>query len=231
MAIVSTILDLIMELAVPWGVLAFNILHIPKTIQAFITAGQYSKLFSVSEFTSSWFANFWDTIGPTIKKSYEPDVVALLHGRVLNGKIYDHVVSKPVSGVVLEVGAGNGSWNDVFAGMIELQTARACSAPCETCAAATHEDRHQDVITTATAITTMHSQKRVSHTTPDPPITKIFGVEPNGFFVTTLRRQIVDCSNRAAGGIFMSTSSYSWRLAYAGVSMYVFLLTSISEDS
>jgi hypothetical protein len=93
MAIVATILDLVMGLTVPWAILVINILHIPRTIKAFVASNQYAKLLSASDFTASWFANFWATIGPAVKETFEHDMVALLHGRILNSKMYDYTIS------------------------------------------------------------------------------------------------------------------------------------------
>lgn len=187
MAVIATLLDLFMELAVPWVVLLINILHIPKTVKSFITAGQYSRLFSPSDFTSAWFANFWATIGPSVKESYQPDVVALLQGRVSHGKVHDHVVNEPVSGVVLEVGAGNGSWMDVFTDIIGHSTAQ--NSPDSDSSATPDRGQHHR---TATAVPHSDRLLGIDGRHNASKITKIFGVEPNPFLATALRRKITE---------------------------------------
>ncbi|KAJ6789424.1 hypothetical protein PWT90_10482 [Aphanocladium album] len=57
-------------------------------------------------------------MGSSVKVTYRPGVVALWDSRVLQGKIHDSVVSKPVSDVVLEIGAGGGEWADVLAAFV-----------------------------------------------------------------------------------------------------------------
>ncbi|KEZ39562.1 hypothetical protein SAPIO_CDS9464 [Scedosporium apiospermum] len=54
-----------------------------------------------------------------MKKRSMPRVLPLLQGRVRHGQIYDEVRCAPLSGTVLEVGAGSGMWADVLATVTE----------------------------------------------------------------------------------------------------------------
>jgi len=89
--------------------------HIPATIRALVEAKDYGTLFSPSGFREALFGTFWAAFGLNIKAANEERVVALLEGRVKGGCIHEDVVSTPVYGTVLEVGAGSGNWADVLA--------------------------------------------------------------------------------------------------------------------
>lgn len=95
--------------------IAASATYIPQTIIGLISTGNYSRLFSPSAFGEELFGNFWVTMGPQAKAGAEQVVVPLLEGKVSGGKVHDHVVSTPVHGTVLEVGAGSGMWADVLA--------------------------------------------------------------------------------------------------------------------
>ncbi|KAF9294862.1 hypothetical protein BGZ74_011070 [Mortierella antarctica] len=99
----------------PWYFMWLSLLHIPATIQALVAARDYGTLFSLSGFREALFGTLWATIGPTIKAMNEERVIALLEGRVKGGFIQDEVVSTPIHGTVLEIGAGSGMWVDVLA--------------------------------------------------------------------------------------------------------------------
>ncbi|KAG0201726.1 hypothetical protein BGX28_005537 [Mortierella sp. GBA30] len=99
----------------PWVFMWFSLKHVPATIRALIAAKDYGTLFSPSGFREALFGTFWATIGPEIKAGNEERVIALLEGRVNGGQIQDKVISAPIHGTVLEVGAGSGMWADVLA--------------------------------------------------------------------------------------------------------------------
>ncbi|KAI5467178.1 S-adenosyl-L-methionine-dependent methyltransferase [Mariannaea sp. PMI_226] len=99
----------------PWLFMFLSARFLPGTIVQLIKRGDFRTLLSPSALNDAWFANFWDFVGPQVKTSGEQRVVPLLEGRVHNGQVSDEVVNQPISGVVLEIGAGTGMWADVFA--------------------------------------------------------------------------------------------------------------------
>lgn len=115
MAVFGNIQNLFTYLSEPWVLIGLSISHIPSTIYGLIASGNYGTLFSPSAFSEELFGNFWVTMGPQAKAGAEEVVVPLLEGKVSGGKVHDHVVSTPVHGTVLEVGAGSGMWADVLA--------------------------------------------------------------------------------------------------------------------
>ncbi|KAM0809580.1 putative Methyltransferase type 11 domain-containing protein [Seiridium cardinale] len=54
-------------------------------------------------------------MGPNVKSAAEERVIPLLEGRITDGQICNHVVTTPIHGTVIEVGAGSGMWADAFA--------------------------------------------------------------------------------------------------------------------
>ncbi|KAG0044798.1 hypothetical protein BGZ90_008656 [Linnemannia elongata] len=107
-----SLFDTLME---PWVLMWLSLMHVPATIRALVAAKDYGTLFSPAGFREALFGTFWATIGPNIKAGNEERIVALLEGRVKGGRIQDQVVSTPIYGTVLEVGAGSGMWADVLA--------------------------------------------------------------------------------------------------------------------
>ncbi|KAJ2978627.1 hypothetical protein NQ176_g3712 [Zarea fungicola] len=186
----DTIINIILELAIPWAVLILNVLHIPRTVKQIVVAGEYFKLVSPSDFKSQWFANFWATIGPEVKESYRPHVEALLQGRFKDGRIHDDVVCEPISGVVLEVGAGNGAWMDVLAGSVHVDSAPRGAIS----RVASGVNRRAADGQTASLGSTPSAYAR-----PEGQITKIYGIEPNPSFITPLRKRVRELH---LGGIY-----------------------------
>jgi SAM-dependent methyltransferase len=115
MSLLARIQKLFTHLIEPWLMIWLSISYIPSTVAGLISSGNYGKLFSPSAFSEELFGNFWVTMGPQAKAGAEQVVVPLLQGRVSGGKVCDEVVSTPVHGTVLEVGAGSGMWADVLA--------------------------------------------------------------------------------------------------------------------
>ena len=89
-------------------------LHIPATISQILVSGDPIRIFSISHFSGVLFGNFWSVVGPEVKQSGETKVIPLLEGRLQDGVVLEEVVNEPISGTVLEVGAGSGMWMDVF---------------------------------------------------------------------------------------------------------------------
>ncbi|KAG0318903.1 hypothetical protein BGZ99_005366 [Dissophora globulifera] len=108
-------MSLLDQLKEPWFFMRLSLSHVPATVQALVAAKDYGTLFSPSGFREALFGTLWATIGPNIKAMNEERVIALLEGRIKNGCVQDKVVSTPIHGTVLEVGAGSGMWVDVLA--------------------------------------------------------------------------------------------------------------------
>lgn len=115
MAVLSTLADAFEFLIEPWLMIGISISYIPQTVVGLISSGNIGKLFSPSAFSETLFGNLWVTMGPQAKEGAQGVVVPLLEGKVSGGKVHDKVVSVPVYGKVLEVGAGSGMWADVLA--------------------------------------------------------------------------------------------------------------------
>ena len=115
MPLLSDLSEIFWLLVDPWLFMFLAVQHIPLTVRNLFSAGEYGVLASPSAFADALFGTFWVTVGPMVKESGEERVVPLLQGRVRGGVVHDHVVAAPVSGTVIEVGAGSGMWADVFA--------------------------------------------------------------------------------------------------------------------
>ncbi|KAJ6789071.1 hypothetical protein PWT90_00373 [Aphanocladium album] len=157
--------DFAMKMIGPWIFICVSVAHFPKAFKNIISSGQYSKLFSPSEFLAVAFGLFWATVGPEIKEDFKPRVIPVLEGRVRDGKIVDEPVYEPVSGVIMEVGAGSGMWSDVIASFTAAGSA--ADGP-----ASNLRKRKPDAAGGA--------------------VTKIYGVEPNEISAASLRKRVKD---------------------------------------
>ncbi|KAI9167777.1 Methyltransferase-like protein 7B-like protein [Paramyrothecium foliicola] len=155
--------EALLTLIHPWLFMSISLRHVPQTILELLSAGNFRTLLSPNGFADALFGNFWATVGPQVKNSAEVRVVPLLEGRVHDGVIGEEVVSKPVGGIVLEIGAGTGMWADVFAKI----------------GAGAGENDHEE------------GGVRL-RTKPTPNITKIYGVEPHPKSAATLRQRVKD---------------------------------------
>ena len=158
----DTLRDLLTHLIDPWLFMSISARHIPSTVANLVASRQWGTLLIPWRFTDALFGNFWATIGPQVKTSAEQRVVPLLEGRVRDGVVQDHVVGPPVSGTVIEVGAGSGMWADVFAKIVRDGS---------------EEDGDGGV------------RRRGGG---KPGLTKIYGVEPNPQSAAALRRRVKD---------------------------------------
>lgn len=162
--------DFAMKMIGPWMFIYMAVAHFPQAFMTIVSSGQYSKLFSPSEFLAVAFGKFWATVGPNIKEDFKPRVVPVLEGRVLNGKIVDEPVYEPVSGVIMEVGAGSGMWSDVIASFTAVGAASAsdsASGPAS------------------------NLRKRKTDGSGGL-VTKIYGVEPNEISAAALQKRVDD---------------------------------------
>ena len=99
----------------PWLFMANSIYYLPGTIRRLISQRDFRSLTSWPRLQAAWFGDFWAWVGPMVRQGSEPLVVPLLEGRVHHGLETEDRVGPPVSGVVIEVGAGSGIWVDIFA--------------------------------------------------------------------------------------------------------------------
>ncbi|PNP43346.1 hypothetical protein TGAMA5MH_04803 [Trichoderma gamsii] len=158
----ATFWDAFIHLIGPWQFMSISFRHIPATIRGLIRDKDYGALLSIARFEEALFGTFWATIGPNVKLNAEQRVIPLLEGRIKAGVVHDEVVSTPVYGTVIEVGAGSGMYADVFARFLE----NADSA---------HDNE-----------SLRHRKTTGGH------ITKMYGVEPNPISAKALGQRVKD---------------------------------------
>ncbi|KAL7909016.1 hypothetical protein GGI35DRAFT_424593 [Trichoderma velutinum] len=162
MPILATIQDVWLNLTGPWVFMAMSLSHTPATIRGLIHDKNYRTLCSFTRFREALFGTFWATVGPNVKTNCEQHVIPLLEGRVKGGIIHDDIVSAPIHGTVIEVGAGSGMWADVFA-------------------------RFRENAGDADNTDGLRNRK-----TTGGHITKIYGVEPNPISAKALEKRVKD---------------------------------------
>ncbi|KAI1765148.1 S-adenosyl-L-methionine-dependent methyltransferase [Hypoxylon sp. FL1150] len=100
----------------PWLFLGLSLSCLPRTLLALVRERRYAVLLlSPRRLRDAWFHEFWGSrAGPGVRETAGERVVPLLEGRTAAGDVVAEPTGLPVSGVVLEVGAGSGLWVDVF---------------------------------------------------------------------------------------------------------------------
>lgn len=93
-----------------------------NTLGQLVSSGDWATVFSPSALFEACFANFWGIFSADFKEDFAPVVRPLLEGRVHNGGVVAEPVHPPVSGVILEVGAGDGNWIQEFAEIGNINT-------------------------------------------------------------------------------------------------------------
>ncbi len=155
-----------MKMIGPWIFIGMAVAHFPPAFASIVSSGQYSKLFSPSEFLAVSFGKFWGTVGPNIKEDFKPRVIPVLDGRARDGKIVAEPVYEPLSGVIMEVGAGSGMWMDVLASFTAVGSPDAGpDGPAN------------------------NLRKRKTGASGGG-VTKIYGVEPNEISAASLRKRV-----------------------------------------
>ena len=196
MTALATTFKVIRYLSRPWYFIALSITYIPSTILSILISGNARKLVSLSEFSNDLWANFWTAMGPKAKIGAEKSVIALLKGKVSGGRVHDAVVSVPLHGNILEVGAGSGLWVDVFAQIhaanIENKIREENVPPCS------------------------KSKCSVGVKESSKDITKIYGIEPNPIAAKSLRERVKQVGLASVyevipAGIEDVTASEAWR--------------------
>ncbi|ETR98839.1 phospholipid methyltransferase [Trichoderma reesei RUT C-30] len=158
----ATVKDVLVHLIDPWAFMSISFAHIPATVVGLIHDKKYRTLFSFSGFREALFGTFWATVGPNVKTNAEQRVIPLLQGRVKGGVVHDDVLSSPIHGTVLEVGAGSGMWADVFA-------------------------RFRENADDTDAADGLRNRKSTGG-----HITKMYGVEPNPISAKALQQRVKD---------------------------------------
>ena len=162
----NTLKELLTCLIDPWLFMALSASHIPSTVSNLVAARQWYLLFTPWGFNEALFGNFWATVSPQLRQNAGTNkVIPLLEGRVRDGVISDRVVSPPVSGRIVEVGAGTGLWADVYA---EIGSTGANDSSAGATRASRRRKGAQD----------------------ETGITKIYGVEPNPQSAEALRERV-----------------------------------------
>ncbi|KAJ4155191.1 hypothetical protein LMH87_000448 [Akanthomyces muscarius] len=145
----------------PWLMIALSVALIPYTTIQLILSGSSHTIFSPSDFSDALFARVWVIVGPIARSRAQKLVVPLLEGRISGGKAHDEVVSVPLHGTVLEVGAGTGEWADVLARI--------------------HAQGDTEPVTRNGLRSRKHSAGGV---------TRIYGVEPNAHSAALLQKRV-----------------------------------------
>lgn len=115
MSLLTRTTDAFWGLLDPWLFLGISLSCLPRTVLALFRKGRYAVLLSPRALQDAWFHEFWGSrAGPGIRANAGERVVPLLEGRCTGGSVVAEPMGPPVSGVVLEVGAGSGLWVDVF---------------------------------------------------------------------------------------------------------------------
>lgn len=159
----------------PWVMLASTASYIPGTILNLVRGGHWRSVFSWSHFQEAWFGRFWADFGPTVRQRGETFVVPLLKGRVSHGRKLEEgeeleTAPLPVSGTIIEVGAGSGMWVSLFK---EIGISRPVS------------DGNGDY-------DLRQRKKDADIASTSGGITKIYGVEPNPKSQAALRQRVHD---------------------------------------
>ncbi|KAK2058276.1 methyltransferase domain-containing protein [Colletotrichum caudatum] len=98
----------------PWTFMSYSFYYLPPTILGLIRSADFATLLSPSRLQEVWFSAFWAWAGPQIRAGNADRMIALLEGRITGGSAVEDPVHPPISGVVLEIGAGSGLWVSLF---------------------------------------------------------------------------------------------------------------------
>ncbi|OAA58941.1 methyltransferase [Niveomyces insectorum RCEF 264] len=172
----------------PWLFMASSALYLPSTIFHLIRRRQWSTLFRWHRLRSAWFGNFWVHVGPQVREGGETVVIPLLQGRVRHGRVLEDgekkKTSPPLSGTVVEVGAGSGLWVSVFR---EL----GCSMkPSSSSSSSSSSFSSSSSKSGSGGSSKSGSRQRKSSASTSGVITKIYGVEPNAAVHDSLREHV-----------------------------------------
>ncbi|KAL2021804.1 hypothetical protein VTK56DRAFT_6578 [Thermocarpiscus australiensis] len=114
----------------PWLFLADALSFLPGTLLTALLTLDHQTLLSWPRLRSAWFSRFWAHAAPQVRANAESKVIPLLQGRVTRGHILlpassPNDANPPngggpnphpgVSGTVLEIGPGSGTWASLFA--------------------------------------------------------------------------------------------------------------------
>ncbi|KAI1211570.1 S-adenosyl-L-methionine-dependent methyltransferase [Annulohypoxylon truncatum] len=175
----QTLKETILGLLNPWVFLSLSASYLPRTILSLIQQRRYSVLLSPSRLREAWFTEFWTGFaGPNIRLNAGPRVVVpLLQGRTTGGDVTDAPVGPPISGTVIEVGAGAGMWVDVYRQVADIRAPEPGSGEVE-------EEKGEvaEGLTKRKTGGNSDGEKGV--------ITRVYGVEPNPNQHPHLRRAI-----------------------------------------
>ena len=169
----DTVKDVLVHLTSPWLFMLLSASHIPVTVRTLVSTRSYGTLLSPSAFGDALFGQFWATAGPQVKANTEQYVIPLLEGRVRGGKIGQSVVSVPVGGTVIEIGAGSGNWVDTF---LKINIGGSGDGG----VVGGDRDRAEDGV----------ARRRKDGSRGG--LKKIYGVEPNPQSATALRRRVTE---------------------------------------
>ncbi|KKA30074.1 hypothetical protein TD95_005033 [Thielaviopsis punctulata] len=102
--------DHVQWLADPWLFMFEVCTYLPGTLVQLVRRRDFSTLLRPSAVRDAWFGYFWSLFGPGLRESCGPVVTPILAGRVARGAELSTSAYPPLSGRVIEVGAGSGLW-------------------------------------------------------------------------------------------------------------------------
>ncbi|KAL5596679.1 hypothetical protein BROUX41_006628 [Berkeleyomyces rouxiae] len=105
-----TLWDHIQWLADPWLFLGEALSYLPGTVISLLRRGQLRTLLWPPALRDAFFGHFWSFFGPGLRESCGPTVTPILAGRIAYGSETAEPAYAPLSGSVIEVGAGSGLW-------------------------------------------------------------------------------------------------------------------------
>ncbi|OHF03884.1 hypothetical protein CORC01_00746 [Colletotrichum orchidophilum] len=118
------------NLVLPWFFMTISLVYLWLTILKLAFTGDVKILFSWPSLKEAWFGEFWKFMGPKAKAGAEDKVLPLLEGRIRGGRILsERGASKPIDGIVLEIGAGSGMWTESLATIVRTAKAESRAAP------------------------------------------------------------------------------------------------------
>ncbi|KAI3535900.1 hypothetical protein CABS03_07248 [Colletotrichum abscissum] len=117
------------KIVLPWFFMTISLIYLWLTIFKLAITGDVKTLSNWSALKEAWFGEFWKFMGPKAKASAEDKVLPLLEGRIRDGRVSERGTSKPIEGVVLEIGAGSGMWTESLATVVRSAKAESRAAP------------------------------------------------------------------------------------------------------
>ncbi|KAK8125599.1 methyltransferase [Apiospora kogelbergensis] len=185
MALLAQIQEIFLSLINPWQFMYLAASWFPGTVIRLVRDRKFGVLLSPSQLKDIWFSNFWDWFAPRLRLNAGVRVIPLLEGRTTGGLVVEEPAGPGIGGTILELGAGNGNWVDIFSDKY-LEQSRAGGAATA--------DGSSGVEVVDTTLATHRgggagSEKKENKKNAREPVTRVYGVEPNRDLHANLRRK------------------------------------------